>query len=168
MSLRHRQVFGPELLGHLLWHWQTVKLELQRYFIMSETESKLPVWVDLLAACQGTAHSGPQWAHECDDLDMTLLSWREGRHIEAHINREVDVILVGIEGVGVVTVDGEAHNIHPGVGLLIPKGGERAIKGTSERFSYLSIHRRRHGLQLTKGRSGNTVRRDTPPREGSL
>jgi uncharacterized protein (DUF2249 family)/quercetin dioxygenase-like cupin family protein len=107
-----------------------------------------PVWVDLIEACRSTAHSGPQWAHECEDLDMTLLSWKDGRRIDEHINNEVDVVMLGIEGDGVVTVNGDAQEMRPGVALLIPKGCRRAIKGTSERFSYLSVHRRRRGIVL--------------------
>lgn len=116
---------------------------------MSETDSKSPVWVDLLEACHETAYSGPQWAHECEDLDMTLLSWKDGRRIEAHVNNEVDVIMLGVEGSGAVTVDGAVQEMRPGVALLIPKGCERAVEGTSERFSYLSVHRRRRGIVLT-------------------
>lgn len=107
-----------------------------------------PLWVDLLERC-GASHSGPQWAHECEDLDLTLLSWEKGKRIEAHVNNEVDGVLIGVEGTGVVTVNGEAHEMRPGVALLIPKGCERAIESTSQRFSYLSLHRRRRGLMPT-------------------
>lgn len=108
-----------------------------------------PVWVDLLKTGHAATQSGPQWAHESEDLDMTLLSWTKGRRIEPHINNEVDVVWVGVEGEGVVTVDGEAHPLAPGVALLIPKGCERSIESASERLTYLSLHRRRQGLQLT-------------------
>ncbi|MES2463834.1 MAG: cupin domain-containing protein [Armatimonadota bacterium] len=120
---------------------------------MSEAESQpaapQPVWVNLLEACRATEHSGPQWAHECEDLDMTLLSWKGGRCIEAHLNTEVDVFVIGVEGTGVVTVNGQSHKIQSGVALLIPKGSERAVESTSERFSYLSVHRRRRGIVLS-------------------
>lgn len=111
----------------------------------------LPIQVDLLQACAAASRSGPQWAHECEDLDMTLLSWENGRRIEAHINNEVDVAMIGVEGEGVVTVNGEKHEVRPGVLLLIPKGCERAVESISERFSYLSVHRRRRGLMPTLG-----------------
>ncbi len=107
-----------------------------------------PVRVNLLEACRA-AHSGPQWAHECDDLDMTLLSWESGRRIETHVNNEVDVVCLGVEGSGIVTVNGAAHEVRPGVLLLIPKGCERAVESTSERFTYLSVHQRRRGLMPT-------------------
>ena len=104
------------------------------------------VWVDLLERCAAGVPSGPQWAHESEDLDVTLLSWTTGRRIESHINLEVDVVCVGVEGAGVITIDGAAHELRAGQLLLIPKGCERSIESTSQRFTYLSLHRRRRGL----------------------
>jgi mannose-6-phosphate isomerase-like protein (cupin superfamily) len=109
-------------------------------------EPPSPVWVELLERCAARSHLGAQWAYESEDLDVTLLSWDEGQRIEAHHNLEVDVVLVGVEGTGVVSVDGKAHELRPGVLLLISKGCERAIESTSQRFSYLSLHQRRRGL----------------------
>lgn len=110
-----------------------------------------PVRVDLLERAAASSHSGPQWAHESEDLDVTLLSWEDNKRIESHINNEVDGVLIGIEGSGVVTVNGEEFEMRPGVALLIPKGCERAIQSTSARFSYLSVHKRRRGLMPTIG-----------------
>ena len=56
---------------------------------------------------------------------------------------DVDVVWIGIEGTGVALVNGERHELRPGVLLLIPKGTMRAVEATSERLSYLSVHRRR-------------------------
>ena len=72
----------------------------------------------------------------------------EARVTEGGAERQV-AAQAGVEGTGVVTVNGEAHEVRPGVLLLIPKGCERAIESTSERFSYLSAHRRRRGLMPT-------------------
>lgn len=123
----------------------------QQLLPVLETSSNAapPLWVDLLERSAIASHSGPQWAHECEDLDLTLLSWEDGKRIEPHINTEVDGVLIGVAGTGVVTVNGEAHEMRPGVALLIPKGCERAITSTSPRLSYLSVHRRRRGLMPT-------------------
>ena len=102
--------------------------------------------VDLHEIGQRASHSGPQWGHESDDLDLTLLSWQRGQSIEAHVNREVDVVWVGVEGAGVVTIDGQAQQLRPGVAIIIPKGCERSVRSTAERLVYLSLHRRRRGL----------------------
>lgn len=116
-----------------------------------------PVWVNLLDACRTVSSSGPQWSHESEDLDMTLLSWAQGRRIEPHVNEEVDVVWFGVEGEGVATLDGQVHEMRPGVALLIPKGCERSVESLSERFSYLSLHRRRRGLRPTLGRGGPSL-----------
>ena len=108
-----------------------------------------PVSVNLVEAGLTASHSGPQWAHECEDLDMTLLSWKLGQRIEPHINHEVDVVWIGVAGSGTATINGEPHELLPGLLLLIPKSCERGIESTSERFSYISIHRRRRGLMPT-------------------
>lgn len=110
-----------------------------------------PECVDLLGRIEISTHLGPQWSHECEDLDMTLLSWEQGHRIELHTNNEVDVVLIGIEGSGIVTVDAAAHELRSGVAMLIPKGCLREVESTSARFSYLSVHKRRRGLMPTIG-----------------
>jgi mannose-6-phosphate isomerase-like protein (cupin superfamily) len=107
------------------------------------------VQLDLLERLKSATFSGPQWGHECDDLDLTLLSWQAGQRIEAHVNEEVDVVWIGLEGTGVALVDGERHELRPGVLLLVPKGVARGVEAVSERFSYLSVHKRRRGLMPT-------------------
>jgi len=124
---------------------------------MSEASPAMPVRMDLLEACRAASQSGPQWGHESEDLDMTLLSWEKGRRIEPHINEEVDVVWIGVAGEGVATINGETHELRPGVALLIPKGCERGVESVSERLSYLSVHRRRRGLRPTLGRGGRPL-----------
>ena len=133
--------------------------------------------IDLAAIGAGAQNSGPQWGHSCDDLNLTLLSWERGRTVAPHVNNEVEVVIVVVDGEGEAIVNGETFRLAPGQALLIPKGVERAIQGTSiqgtaERFSYLSVHRRRQGLMPTLGgrplvieqprkRSSSTPRRVT-------
>ena len=123
----------------------------------AETSVTSPVWIDLLDISRNTTASGPQWAHESDDLDMTLVSWADGKGIEAHINHEVDVVWIGVEGEGIATIDGHARELRPGVAVLIPKGVVRGVRNGAARFSYLSLHRRRAGLRPTLGRGGRTL-----------
>jgi len=92
---------------------------------------------------------GVRWGGAMEDLNATLLSWPQGEGVAPHVNSEVDVALTVIEGAGEVVVDGETFALAAGQALLIPKGCERAIRSTSERFSYLSVHRRRPGLMPT-------------------
>lgn len=91
-------------------------------------------------------HSGPQWGAASDELNITVLSWERGKGVQAHVNAELDVCLVVIAGEGEAKINGEAFALRSGVVLVIPKGSERAISGSSERLTYYSIHRRRPGL----------------------
>ena len=118
---------------------------------MLPTDNSRAVWADLLAARPEAPRSGPQWSHESDDLDVTLLSWENGRSVEAHLNDEVDVLWVGIEGTGVVTIGENEHELRPGVAVLIPRGTRRSLASTCERLLYLSVHKRRRGLMPTLG-----------------
>ena len=95
--------------------------------------------------------SGPQLGHETEDLNLTLLSWKAGEGVAPHVNEEVDVVLIVVDGEGEVSVGQQVLALQVGQALLIPKGCERAIRCVGERFSYLSVHRRRRGLMPTIG-----------------
>lgn len=99
-----------------------------------------------LAAIAGASTEAVPWSTRSLDLNVNLLHWAAGRGVAAHINTEVDVLLVGVAGEGEVLVDGERYPLRPGRVVLVPKGRERATLATSEHFSYLSCHRARPGL----------------------
>ena len=105
--------------------------------------------IDLPSWAKGATQSGPIWSHESTDLDLTLLSWAAQEGIAAHINDEVDVLLIGITGAGEVIVNDETYRLSAGQMLLIPKNAERSLRCTEEHWSYLSLHRRRRGLWPT-------------------
>jgi mannose-6-phosphate isomerase-like protein (cupin superfamily) len=103
------------------------------------------VAVDLAVIAEGTTEAVP-WSTRSVDLNVNLLHWVEGAGVAAHVNTEVDVLLVGVAGEGEVLVDGETYSLSPGRVVLVPKGRERATLATSEHFSYLTCHRARPGL----------------------
>lgn len=97
------------------------------------------------------AGGGPQWGHESEDLDLTLLAWSGEQQVPAHTNNEVDVLMIAVAGRGQIRVGGDEYELVPGEALLIPKGVERSIRCAAESFAYLSVHRRRRGLWPTLG-----------------
>jgi len=99
-----------------------------------------------LAAGSG---SGPLWGMASDDLNATLLAWAPGHAVAEHVNAELDVLLVVVEGGVTVTVQGAAHELTAPAALLIPRGMRRAIRAGAEGTRYLSVHRRRGPLQIT-------------------
>jgi mannose-6-phosphate isomerase-like protein (cupin superfamily) len=104
---------------------------------------------DLLALLQA-GRSGPVWSWSSDDLNVNLLCFDHGDGVEAHVNREVDVLGVIIAGEGELVVNGESHILRQGMIFCIPKGAERALRSTGGPFSYVSCHRRRAGLMPTR------------------
>jgi len=102
--------------------------------------------VDLAILAHGSAARGPIWTRQSADLNVNLLVFDADDGVVAHVNDEVDVLLVGVAGAGVVAVDGTDHPVGAGQALVIPKGARRAIRAVGGRFAYLSCHRRRAGL----------------------
>lgn len=102
--------------------------------------------VDLAGLAGAPGASGPVWTQQTTDLNANLLVLASGNVIPAHVNDEVDVLLVGVAGCGVVEIEEVEHSVGPGQLLIIPKGARRAIRGAADRFAYLTCHRRRAGL----------------------
>jgi mannose-6-phosphate isomerase-like protein (cupin superfamily) len=103
--------------------------------------------VDLVAQARAAATAGAVWAWQSEDLDLNLLVFRTGDGVGRHVNGEVDVVLVGIAGEGMIEIDGTEHTVGAGQALVIPKGLCRATQSLSDPFVYLSCHRRRSGLR---------------------
>jgi quercetin dioxygenase-like cupin family protein len=102
--------------------------------------------VNLASIASAAEGQGALWTRVSDDLNVNLLSFPEGEGVEEHVNTEVDVLIIGVAGVGIITVDGESHSMREGHLLLVPKGARRSTRALSDRFAYLTTHRRRSGL----------------------
>lgn len=113
----------------------------------------IPHPIDLLDLAHSIPEGKPVWAHESSDLNVNLISIAPGQGIASHVNAEVDVLLVGIEGAGSVDIDKRRHPVRAGHAVLIPKGSWRAIQCAHGHFAYLTCHRRRTGLMPARSRS---------------
>ena len=102
--------------------------------------------VELAAIARMATARGAVWTRQTEDLDVNLLVFPAGEGVAEHVNTEVDVLLVGITGSGVITVDGASRVLHAGHALVVPKGANRGIRSSSHPFAYLSCHCRRGGL----------------------
>ncbi len=81
-----------------------------------------------------------------DDLNVNMLRFSGEGGIEEHVNNEVDVLIVALDGEGVVTVDGAPTVLAMGDVTIIPKGTARSIRSNGERFAWLTCHGRRRGM----------------------
>lgn len=102
---------------------------------------------EILAAAGEKA--GVVWAlRDSEDLNANLVRFTSGRGVDEHTNAEVDVILVGVSGSGIVTIEGHEHLLSSGMITFVPKGTRRSTRSASDDFAYLTIHRRRRPLQI--------------------
>lgn len=109
--------------------------------------------VDLLEIARSGLSRKPAWASACEDLNVNLVVLTVGSDVAEHINNEVDVLIVGIDGDGIVAVDGQEVAIAAGRLVIVPKGARRAMRPSGERFAYLTCHRRCAGLWPTGTRN---------------
>jgi quercetin dioxygenase-like cupin family protein len=97
----------------------------------------------LLAAA---SHDGPIWSSSGEQLNVNLVRLSGGAGIEAHINAELDVTIVVVQGEGLLTLDREERRVQAGDIVMIPRGVRRAIASAGGVFAYVTCHRRRAAL----------------------
>ena len=101
------------------------------------------------AAVNAGDRAGVIWAlDKSSDLNANLVRFGAGQGVEEHVNDEVEVIVLGVSGSGIVAVDREEHSLSAGILVFIPKGARRSTVSASEDFAYLTVHRRRGPLQI--------------------
>jgi mannose-6-phosphate isomerase-like protein (cupin superfamily) len=104
----------------------------------------------LVIAAADILHSatvqGAIWSHTSQDLNINLLRFTAGDGIDLHVNSEVDVVGVVVEGMGQLLIGSDSQTVEPGHIFIIPQGVPRAIRALSPSFAYVSCHRRRAGL----------------------
>jgi len=108
-----------------------------------------PVHVDVAQLDAGGA-SGAVWSlpHE-GDLDANVVVLSPGDRIDAHVNDEVDVIIVGLAGHATVTVDGEPLTLGATSLILVPRHASRSIEASrADGVTYLTVHRARQPLGI--------------------
>ena len=111
------------------------------------TNDKTPVQiVSLPEVLAGSVGPGPIWTNTSADLNVNLISFSAGQGVPEHRNDEVDVLIVAIQGEGVVEIDGVSQDMRAGEMCLVPKGASRSIRSGPASFAYITCHRRRAGL----------------------
>lgn len=116
---------------------------------MAADDSSGETYVDLMALAGGNDRAGVIWSGGETELNINLVRFDGGDGVSAHVNEEVEILLVGIAGAGSVEVDGRSHRLAPGIALVIPRGARRATLAGAEGLAYLTCHRRRAGLWPT-------------------
>lgn len=118
------------------------------------TEVGAAVWdlgaTDIEVAATGVTGAGWSLPHG-GDLDANLVHVAPGEGIGAHVNDEVDVLLLVLSGRGELAVDGTSHRLAAHTLALVPKGAARELSAEAVGITYLSVHRRRAPLGISQG-----------------
>jgi len=93
--------------------------------------------------------SGVVWTLEQgDDLNVNLVRFPPGKGVGEHVNEEIDVLVIGVSGSGIVAVNGCEQHLRAGTVAFIPKGARRSTRSESGDFAYLTVHLRRGPLRI--------------------
>jgi mannose-6-phosphate isomerase-like protein (cupin superfamily) len=69
--------------------------------------------------------------------------------VAAHVNDEVDVLLIVLEGAGHATIDARSFELRAGVVVAIPKSTTREIRAADDaELVYVTVHRARPGVRI--------------------
>jgi quercetin dioxygenase-like cupin family protein len=103
--------------------------------------------------------SGALWklAESGRQLDANLVHLPAGRGVHTHTEPELDVLLLVVAGAGTLETPEGAKALAQGSLVWLPCGSVRSITAHSEGLSYLTVHRRRPGMQI----------RSRPPWDGA-
>jgi len=130
------------LLGELM----EAHIRLEERVLFGTIERVVPE--ERLAELLPSGPGGPEWGTATADLNATLLAWPPGAGTGEHINTERDVILVVLDGTVEVQLDGESRLARAGEVVVLEKGRRRQIKAGPAGVRYLTVHRRREGLDI--------------------
>ena len=90
---------------------------------------------------------GPVWGAASEELNATKLVWPAGEQISEHI-ADRDVVYVVVEGAVTLTVDGDPNELSAGDVRIVEQGARRSLLAGAEGVEYVTVHRRREGLQI--------------------
>jgi mannose-6-phosphate isomerase-like protein (cupin superfamily) len=103
-----------------------------------------------LAALLPSGQGGPEWGAATAELNATLLSWPPGGGTPEHVNKDRDVVLVVVDGTAAIEIDGTLARARAGDVFVLEKGRSRKMTAGPGGVRYLTVHRRRDGIEITR------------------
>ncbi|WP_329464008.1 hypothetical protein [Streptomyces sp. NBC_01431] len=102
----------------------------------------------LAAADEG--QSGALWrlTQESRQLDANLVRLPADASVPGHVEAELDVLLVVVDGAGHLDDGVSLQELEPGVVAWLPKAAPRGLRAGPRGLAYLTVHRRRPGLTI--------------------
>ena len=108
---------------------------------------------DLAAIASAAIGNGVHWTlPEPADLNVNLVRLDPGESIAAHVNLELDVLFVVLEGNGWLEIDDREHGLSQHTLANVRAGSTRTVRAADDGLTYVTVHRRRGGLSLGRPR----------------
>ncbi|QHC23884.1 cupin domain-containing protein [Streptomyces sp. GS7] len=103
-----------------------------------------------LLAAAGSAPAGALWrlAEPGRQLDANLVRIPPEGRIDTHTEPDLDVLLLVVAGDGTLGTTQAAQPLAPGSLTWLPHGTARSLTAGKDGMSYLTVHRRRPGMQI--------------------
>lgn len=100
-----------------------------------------------------TAPGGVVWrlTETGRQLDANVLNLPAGQTIGSHAEPDLDVLVVVVAGSGTLTTSGGPLPLTPGALVWLPHGSTRSLAAGIHGLAYLTVHRRRPGIQIRSG-----------------
>lgn len=97
-----------------------------------------------------TVPAGARWtlAESGRQLDANLIHLPPGQRVDTHTEPDLDVLLVAVAGSGTVGTPDGMQSIANGNLVWLSRGSTRNLTAGPDGLSYLTVHRRRPGLQI--------------------
>jgi quercetin dioxygenase-like cupin family protein len=94
--------------------------------------------------------AGALWrlAESGRQLDANLVRLPPREHIETHAEPDLDVLLIVVDGTGTMTAEKDVFPLGEGLLCWLPRGSTRSLMAGDQGLAYVTVHRRRPGLQI--------------------
>lgn len=115
---------------------------------------RLPrILADTSALAQGAAapdERGAVWrlTEPTRHLDANVIAVPPGASIDLHVGPEEDVLWHVVAGSGTLATEAGEVSLSPGAVVWLPRRSSRAVTAGADGLRYLSVHRRKSGLQI--------------------
>jgi quercetin dioxygenase-like cupin family protein len=83
-------------------------------------------------------------------LDANLIRLPAGERIGAHAEPDLDVLVLVVTGDGVMDTPEGPLSLAEGALLWLPHGSTRGITAGPDGLAYMTVHRRRPGMQIRR------------------
>jgi quercetin dioxygenase-like cupin family protein len=94
--------------------------------------------------------AGARWAlaEPGRQLDANVIHLPPGQRVGTHTEADLDVVLVVVAGSGSIGTPDDPQPVAVGNIVWLPHGSTRNLTAGADGLSYLTVHRRRPGLQV--------------------